>query len=102
MKRNVKSKPLRGDVVLVRNRHFEVRLLSLRRGDPPLTVPLDNPHGVIACVVGGKGAWSWAPEKSAPISVGQTWLLPARLPVLQLESGEDELRILLSRPLIFD
>lgn len=91
-----------GNVLLVRNRYFEVRLLSVPPDAPPLSVRLDNPHGVILSVVGGSGQWSWAAGPTAPVSVGQSWLAPARLQALELRAGPDELRILASRPLTFD
>lgn len=90
-----------GNLLLVRNRFFEVRLVSLCSGSPEFPLQLENPHGAIVCVVGGSGGCAWSTGRGLAFRMGETWLLPAGLDTLRLRCDSEELRLLVGRPLAF-
>lgn len=91
---------LTGISTLLRNRHFEVRLLVIQGGEGERTFELPNPHGLVASVVQGAAAWTWPPGGRGGVSIGETWLLPAGLTTLTLDPGREDLKLLLVQPAV--
>lgn len=90
-----------GEIDLVRNAYFDVRLLCRPPGEDRVPWEFENPHGVIVNVLEGGGRWqvegSDAALDESAIRAGETWFIPAGIGSACLSTGPNGLRLLLSR-----
>lgn len=88
-------------MMLVTNEYFEVRTARMERCTRN-TLEMTNPHGLIVNVVEGSGHLQCEEGEPWELKPGSTWYIPARLERWTVESGEDGLRLLVSRSLELD